>query len=479
MTSPIMFPRAIPNYSPMCGSAQTAHGQKLDKHDSNPEKIMKIAKKLIAIIYACLAASLMLMSQASYAVDAGHAQFVNGSVRISSADGQKSILKKGGVVREGDTLTTASAASAQIKMLDGGLIAVRSDTKLKFDTFKFNGTQDGSERSFFSLFTGGFRAVTGLIGKLHKSSFRITTAAATIGIRGTDHETFVVTAGSPMAAVAPIGTYNKVNWGETTMTTAKGTISVLPNQMGYVSAADQMPELKPLNTRLFTATSGPLTKANGSKEEDKELRKTAAADNTEKRTAVEAAASAGKKDGEDVLKTGGKNVPSNRSTGIASVPVVLPGVNIDHVTALNWGRWNDSIKVTNRVTGEITTYSSEGNMARAAGPAGMTRDAGPTGTDAASLPVSDINTYSNAKGTGTASTNNLNNVGANLGGPASINSYSNTEGTGTASTNNLNTVGANLGGPASQSLINDSKTFMSINNSNEIAHRNSGRGITP
>lgn len=410
---------------------------------------MQSAKNIIIFLNACLAASLMLMSQASYAVDAGHAQFVNGSVQISSADGQKSILKKGDVVKEGDTLTTASAASAQIKMLDGGLIAVRSDTRLKFDTFKFNGTQDGSERSFFSLFTGGFRAVTGLIGKLHKSSFHITTAAAVIGIRGTDHETFVVTAGSPMAAVAPVGTYNKVNWGETTMTTAKGTISVLPNQMGYVSAADQMPELKPINTKLFTATSRPLTKANGSKIEDKELRKTAAADSTKKRTAVEAASSAGKKDGKDVLKTGGKNVPSNRSTGIASVPVVLPVVNIDHVTALNWGRWNDSIKVTNRVTGEITTFSSEGNMTWAAGTAGMASDAVPTGTDAATLPASDINTYSN------------------------------TVGTGTASTNNLNTAAANLDGPVSQLLINDSKTFGLINNSNGIAHRNSGRGITP
>ena len=432
---------------------------------------MKIVKKIIAIINACLAASLMLMSQASYAVDAGHAQFVNGNVRISSADGQESILKKGDVVREGDTLTTATDASAQIKMLDGGLIAVRSDTKLKFDTFKFNGTQDGSERSFFSLFTGGFRAVTGLIGKLHKSSFHITTAAAVIGIRGTDHETYVVTAGSPMAAVAPIGTYNKVNWGETTMTTDRGTISVLPNQMGYVSAADQMPELKPLNTKIFTVKSRPLTKVKASEKEDKQVRKTAAADKSEKKEiTAEAVTSAGRKNDKEVREAAAEDNASkkkaastlasaswnNKATkssthpNIAMIPPHIQGISVpDAVTAINWGRWNDSIKVTNRVTGEITTFSSDGNMAWAAGPAGMVRDAGPIGTDAATLPVSDINTHSNAQGTGTALTNNP------------------------------NTVGANQNGSASQSLINDSMILTLPNNSNGLAHRNSGRGITP
>ena len=79
----------------------------------------------------------------------------------------------------------------------------------------------------------------------------------------------------------------------------------------------------------------------------------------------------------------------------------------------------------------------------------MVRDAGPIGTDAATLPVSDINTHSNAQGTGTALTNNP------------------------------NTVGANQNGSASQSLINDSVILTLPNNSNGLAHRNSGRGITP
>jgi hypothetical protein len=57
--------------------------------------------------------------------------------------------------------------------------------------------------------------------------------------------------------VAPVGTYNKVNMGETTLTTEKGTISILPNQMGFAGAADQMPQLQPVNLNLFTAVPSP------------------------------------------------------------------------------------------------------------------------------------------------------------------------------------------------------------------------------
>ena len=209
----------------------------------------------------------MLVSQAAYAGVAGYAQFVNGSVQIISVAGQTRTLQKGEAVNEGDTVISAKAASAQIKMQDGGFVAMRPDTSLKFDSFKFNGKEDGSERSFFSLFKGGFRAVTGLIGRVNKTNYRITTASSTIGIRGTDHETFVVTPDSSLTNTVPIGTYNKVNVGETSMTTDKGIIFVLPNQMGFAGAADQMPELKPLNTDIFTVADRPTKEAKGDKKE--------------------------------------------------------------------------------------------------------------------------------------------------------------------------------------------------------------------
>ncbi|HEY8887968.1 MAG TPA: FecR domain-containing protein, partial [Gallionella sp.] len=248
---------------------------------------MNITKNIATYLSISLAC-LMLVSRAAYAGVAGYAQFVNGSVQIVSTEGQTRTLQKGDAVNEGDTVISAKAASAQIKMQDGGFIAMRPDTKLKIDQFTFDGQQDGTERSFFSLFKGGFRAVTGLIGKMNKTNYHITTGSATIGVRGTDHETFVVTPDSSLANTLPIGTYNKVNVGETTITTDKGTIFVLPNQMGFAGAADQMPELRPLNTDIFTIADRPTKEAKGDKKEGKEVSEHAVVDNTAKERAANA-----------------------------------------------------------------------------------------------------------------------------------------------------------------------------------------------
>ena len=227
----------------------------------------KFINRCMGIMFSCLVLSL---SQAAQAGVAGNVQFVSGNAQLTNSVGQSHDLQKGDAIHESDTVTTAKSAYAQIKMRDGGLIAVRPDSKLKFDSFIFNGEQDGTEKSIFTLLKGGMRAITGLIGKLHKANYRINTASSAIGVRGTDHETYVVVPGSDMAAIAPVGTYNKVNVGETVMTTDKGEIHILPNQMGYVSAMDQMPQLQPVNLNIFTVAPSPMPLADGATGEVRE-----------------------------------------------------------------------------------------------------------------------------------------------------------------------------------------------------------------
>src|SRR3989338_4616049 len=190
---------------------------------------------------ACLGLSVACFTAASsaYAAVAGHVQFVNGEVQITTPAGQTRMAQKGDAINEGDILTSAQKASAQIKMQYGGFVAVRPDTQLKFDQFVFAGKEDGSEKSFFSLFKGGFRAVTGLNGRINKQNYRITTPAATIGIRGTDHETVVVV---PNGSSVPGGTYNMVNTGETSMTTDLGTVNIKPGDgMAFSPGMNQTP----------------------------------------------------------------------------------------------------------------------------------------------------------------------------------------------------------------------------------------------
>ncbi len=225
-------------------------------------------KNLSKVLFSLVAMLVLLSNSGSvYAAIAGRVQFVHGTVQLTSATGVTHAIKKGEAVNEGDTLVSALGAYTQIRMEDGGMVAMRPDTKLKIDRFTFNGQQDGTERSFFSVFKGGFRAITGTIGKKNKVNYRITTPATTIGIRGTDHETFVVTPDSSLAATTPVGTYNKVNLGETSMTTEKGVVFVLPNQMGFVGAPDQMPQLQPINLNIFTVAAQPGAQGGGDKHE--------------------------------------------------------------------------------------------------------------------------------------------------------------------------------------------------------------------
>ena len=227
----------------------------------------------------------IFMTSEAWSAQAGRVQFVHGNVQLVDAAGAIHAIHKGDAVNEGDTLVSGETASAQILMLDGGFIAIRPDTRLKFDSFKFSGKPDKPENSFFSLLKGGFRAITGLIGRIRHQDYRITTPAATIGIRGTDHETVLVLPDDPLvrAGQARPGVYNKVNVGETSITTNKGTVNVLPNQMGYAGGLNQLPRLEPINTNLFTVVPPPTPQAKtetGKNGSDTGERATAVVDNT-------------------------------------------------------------------------------------------------------------------------------------------------------------------------------------------------------
>ncbi len=182
-------------------------------------------------------------------VVAGRVHFVAGEVQAVNVAGDVRTLEKGDSISAGDIVISATESSAQIRMEDGGLIALRSESQLKFDSFKFSGKEDGTENSFFTLSSGGLRAVTGLIGRNNKHSYRITTPTAVIGIiGGTDHE-IVYLANDVPGVLA--GTYNKVNSGGTTLTTEVDTVNIEPNQMAYSGSMSQLPQLQPIAPGLF------------------------------------------------------------------------------------------------------------------------------------------------------------------------------------------------------------------------------------
>ncbi|MDQ7015590.1 MAG: FecR domain-containing protein, partial [Gammaproteobacteria bacterium] len=96
-------------------------------------------------------------------------------------------LSRNSRVYVGDTLITGSAGTTQLRMKDGALLALRPSTEFKIEEYRYEGSENGRERSFFRLLRGGFRTITGAVGHLNKSNYRVATRVATIGIRGTHY----------------------------------------------------------------------------------------------------------------------------------------------------------------------------------------------------------------------------------------------------------------------------------------------------
>lgn len=190
---------------------------------------------------------------------AGRIHLASGQVLVRRQEGEIRFIQKGDSIYVGDTIISDDEAVVQIRMEDGGLLALRPGSELKIESFKFSGKEDGTERSFFNLNQGGFRAVTGLIGRNNKQNYKITTPTAVIGINGTDHELFYLANDMPGATA---GTYSKVNDGAIIMGTVMGTLKIESNQMGYSADMNLIPQLLPINSALFNDSSMDVTANN-------------------------------------------------------------------------------------------------------------------------------------------------------------------------------------------------------------------------
>lgn len=167
--------------------------------------------------------------------DAGAFQFVAGDVRIVRADGRQDVAVKGVRILEGDTVVTGADGQAQLLMADQALISLRPDSSLRFDTYRYAGKEDGDERGILGLIRGGFRTLTGIIGRANRQNYQVRTPNATIGVRGTDHEPFFIPpAGWAGAPGASPGTYDKVNAGATFLRTEGGQLELGANEVGFV-----------------------------------------------------------------------------------------------------------------------------------------------------------------------------------------------------------------------------------------------------
>ena len=147
---------------------------------------------------------------------AGRAGFVKGTVIAKTASGRSRAVKAGDPVYSGDTLITITDAYAVVLFRDESRVTVMPNTEFRVDRLLYDEAAPAESEGFFSLLRGGLRAVSGAIGKYRRDAYRMRTAVATIGIRGTAYDLYCVGAcvNPDPKATSGDGLYAQVQEGE-------------------------------------------------------------------------------------------------------------------------------------------------------------------------------------------------------------------------------------------------------------------------
>lgn len=153
---------------------------------------------------------------------AGEVVLVTGQATASSLETiAMRPLRKGDKVHAGEVINSGANTYVNLKFSDGSFVLLRPNTRFVIEDYAdataaaTSGPAAGAatptpasetretrraavaapsgpvaasgSRAFFRLLKGGFRAVSGIIGKNDPAEYRVTTPVATIGIRGTDY----------------------------------------------------------------------------------------------------------------------------------------------------------------------------------------------------------------------------------------------------------------------------------------------------
>jgi hypothetical protein len=161
---------------------------------------------------------------------------VRGEVVASGgSNGAQRTLREGDTIYVGERVRAPALAEAVLKTEDAGFLAIRPNTD--FVAERFAAEDKPTDNFTVRLFTGSLRVVSGWLGRTARGGHKVVTPTATIGIRGTDHEPYVLSAELAASTSNREGTYDKVNRGGTTMEVGENKLDIDAGRVGFVRAA--------------------------------------------------------------------------------------------------------------------------------------------------------------------------------------------------------------------------------------------------
>lgn len=175
---------------------------------------------------------------------------LSGLLTATHTDGASKVLSVQSDILVGDILTTEKNSYARIKFADEAEVVLRPSTQLAVERYAYDAAKPQSDGMVLSLFKGGMRAVTGLIGKRNKEAVSFTTPTATIDIRGTHFGALFCQndcggVPTPNGRVPDNGLHVDVTSGAVVVSNPGGTQVFQAGQFGFVQSNTSPPVLRP------------------------------------------------------------------------------------------------------------------------------------------------------------------------------------------------------------------------------------------
>ncbi len=218
--------------------------------------------------------ALVLCAIQVHAQNAGTVTFATG---IVTAERQPAAtLAKGEPVFTSDAIITGAASRAQLRMSDGAKIAIRPESRIVIDEYVYaaaapagSAVSATDDSSVISLIKGGFRSITGVIGKDNPQNYEVRTAVGVLGIRGTTFAVLLCGNCDEAPGVAPgttvaQGLYIMVSAGTIVFRNELAELELAAGEFAFIPFDSRQPTLLDTTPPVFIDDSDFRFEADGS-----------------------------------------------------------------------------------------------------------------------------------------------------------------------------------------------------------------------
>ncbi len=166
-----------------------------------------VFQKLATLLLLC---AMTVASPLAWSATAGKVVVAKGTVE-ATAGGQARALQRRSLVNERDTVSTGADSRTQLRFVDSALLTLDAESELSIESYSFTGAGASQDKVLMRLVRGGFRTVTGAIGKKNNDDYKVETPLASIGIRGTIYSAEVAKDGQSVTVIAFEGTVTVIS----------------------------------------------------------------------------------------------------------------------------------------------------------------------------------------------------------------------------------------------------------------------------